>query len=132
MTNAELRSRSTLNARISSSRPPRNSSRVCKVIKRHREFVKHIENMVCNVYVSMVLSIIEYCDVVYAGTSQVNLSKIDNLFYRGLRICTNANVSISRKVLCNNHAVAPMEETLICYYLCINKQTRIICSKRNK
>ena len=70
---------------------------------------RYITQFACiNIFKTMVLSVIEYCDIVYAGTTQLNLSKLDNLFYRGLRICTNDNTSISRKVLCNNHAIAPL------------------------
>ena len=50
----------------------------------------------------MILSLIEYGDVIYAGTTQGNLSKIVNLFYRGLRICDNTNYKISKEVLCDD------------------------------
>ena len=63
---------------------------------------RYINQYACsNIFKTMVLSIIEYCDIVYAGTNQTNLSKKDNLFYRGLRIYTNVDTTISRKVLCN-------------------------------
>ena len=45
----------------------------------------------------MVLSVIEYCDIIYTGTTQSNITKIDNLFY-----------TTSRKVLCNECTIAPL------------------------
>ena len=55
----------------------------------------------------MVLSLIEYCDIIYAGTSYGNLSNLDNLFYRGLRICINDRVNLSKQELLSNCKVAP-------------------------
>ena len=57
----------------------------------------------------MILSLIEYGDVIYSGTSQFNLKKIVNLFYRGLRICENANIHVQKNILCHNNHVAPLE-----------------------
>ena len=34
----------------------------------------------------MVLSVIEYVDVIYSGISSSNLNKVDKLLYRGFRI----------------------------------------------
>ena len=61
-----------------------------------------------NIFKTMVLSVIEYCDIIYAGTSQANITKIDDLFYRGLRICINCNVLTSRKILCSECKIAPL------------------------
>ena len=36
---------------------------------------------------TMILPILEYCDIIYEGTSASNLSKIDKLFKQGLKIC---------------------------------------------
>ena len=36
---------------------------------------------------TMILPIMEYCDIIYEGTSVKNLDKIDKLFKQGLRIC---------------------------------------------
>ena len=51
---------------------------------------------------TMVLSLIEYGDIIYAGTSIANLDKLDKLFYRGLRICDGTNTMVSRYILCND------------------------------
>ena len=59
-----------------------------------------------NIFKTMVLSVIEYCDIVYARSSQTNLTKIDKLFYRGL--CLDYNNTLSRKILCNECTVAPL------------------------
>ena len=56
----------------------------------------------------MVLSIIEYCDIVYPGSNQINLTKIDTLLYSGFTICSDCNNMITRKVLCNECDVVPV------------------------
>ena len=44
---------------------------------------------------SMILPIVEYCDIVYEGTSKRNLDKIDKLYKQGLRICVrNRNPTV--------------------------------------
>ena len=47
------------------------------------------------------ISLFEYGDVIFSGTSITNLSKIDRLFYRGLRICLNFNYVLSKEDLCD-------------------------------
>ena len=37
-----------------------------------------------NIFKTMVLSVIEYCDIIYAGTTQANITKIDNFYLQGL------------------------------------------------
>ena len=72
---------------------------------------KYITQSACiSIFKTMILSIIEYCDIVYAGTSQTNLTKIDNLFYRGLRLCLDCNNRMSRRILCMDCGVAPLED----------------------
>ena len=36
---------------------------------------------------TMILPVIEYCDIIYEGTSMTNLAKIDRLYRQGLKIC---------------------------------------------
>ena len=36
----------------------------------------------------------EYCDIIYEGTSAKNLDKIDKLFKQGLRICVRNRIPI--------------------------------------
>ena len=55
------------------------------------------------------LSLIEYCDILYGGSSQKNLLDIDKLFYRGLGICTHSNNYITREILCNDCKIAPLK-----------------------
>ena len=52
----------------------------------------------------MILSLIEYGNIVYAGTTNKNLDKLDKLFffYRGLRICDGTNAVMSRTLLRND------------------------------
>ena len=58
------------------------------------------KNACITVFKTMVLSIMEYGDIIYAGTSKRNLDKIDKLFYRGLRICDASNLVLSKNQLC--------------------------------
>ena len=70
---------------------------------------RYITKEACvNIFKTMVLSVVEYCDIIYTGTTQANIMKIYNLFYRGLRICMNCNITTSRKLLCNECMVAPL------------------------
>ena len=62
-------------------------------------------------------SMIEYCDIIYSGTSQSNLEKIDKLFYRGLRICNGTNESISKSDLTKNCKVAPLKDRRLSHLL---------------
>ena len=41
---------------------------------------------------TMILPIMEYCDIIYEGTSMKNLDRIDRLFKQGLRICVRNRV----------------------------------------
>ena len=43
------------------------------------------------IFKTMILSLLEYGCVIYRGTGTSNISKVNKLFYRGLRICTNNN-----------------------------------------
>ena len=56
----------------------------------------------------MILSVIEYGDIIYAGTSIGNLHKIDKLFYRGLRICLGFNFRYNENELCNECNLASL------------------------
>ena len=49
---------------------------------------RYLNKEACTIiFKMMVLSIMEYGDIIYAGTSARNLDKIEKLFYRGLHIC---------------------------------------------
>ena len=43
------------------------------------------------IFKTMILSLLEYGCIIYRGTNTNNISKMNRLFYRGLRICTNTN-----------------------------------------
>ena len=45
------------------------------------------------IFKTMALSVIEYDDIIYSGTSLRNLDEINKLFYRGLRICTGTEIA---------------------------------------
>ena len=67
------------------------------------------KNACTTLFKTMILSLIEYGDIIYAGTNQSNLNKIVNLFYRGLRICENSNDPVSKEILCHNNHISPLE-----------------------
>ena len=72
----------------------------------------------------MVLSLIEYCDIVYSGTTQTNLNDIDRLFYRGLRICMYTNNQTTRVELCKECQIAPLNKRRMAHLLIfMHKQT---------
>ena len=86
---------------------------------------KYITTDACiNIFKTMVLSLLEYCDVLYAGTTQRNLGDIDKLFYRGLRICMYTNNYTSREILCNECKIAPLDKRRLAHLLIfMHKQT---------
>ena len=71
---------------------------------------KYLTKSACIViFKTMILSLIEYGDIIYAGTNQSNISKIVNLFYRGLRICDNSSNKVAKEILCKDCHIAPLE-----------------------
>ena len=79
---------------------------------------KYITETACiNIFKTMVLSLIEYCDIIYAGTSQGNLTNIDNLFYRGLRICVNNQAHLSKNELITKCKIAPLKDRRLSHLL---------------
>ena len=112
-------------------------SRVCSykylgfILDDHLNFNKHITEL-CNtithklyllskirryltteacitIFKTMILSIMEYGDIIYTGATDGNLQKIDKLFYRGLRICLNYNYKAEREQLCLDCNVKSLE-----------------------
>ena len=70
-----------------------------------------------NIFRTMILSLIEYGDIIYNGTSQANLDKIDKSFYRGLRICINANNHIINPELCIASKISTLQNRYSCHLL---------------
>ena len=71
---------------------------------------KYLTKVACiSIFKTMILSLIEYGDIIYAGTSQNNITTITNLFYRGLRICDSSNTKITRDQLCHDCHIAPLD-----------------------
>ena len=61
---------------------------------------KYLTKHACiSIFKTMILSLIEYGNIVYAGTTYSNLDKLDKLFYRGLRICDGTNTMMSKALL---------------------------------
>ena len=62
---------------------------------------RYITTEACiNVFKTMILSLMEYGDVIFTGTSVKNTNSIDRLFYRGLRISINFDFNLSKEELC--------------------------------
>ena len=71
---------------------------------------RYLTNEACIlIFKTMVLSVMEYGDIIYAGTSKINLDKIDRLFYRGLRICNANNVAKNKNQLCMDCNISTLE-----------------------
>ena len=61
------------------------------------------------IFKSMIVSLIEYGDIIYEGTNNKNLDTIARLFYRGLRICTLNNGELTKQELCIECRILPLE-----------------------
>ena len=62
-----------------------------------------------NIFKSMILSLIEYGDIIYEGTSAKNLDNISKLFYRGLRICCMSQEKMIKEDLCHECKLSPLD-----------------------
>ena len=51
------------------------------------------------IFKTMILSLLEYSCVIFRGTGTSNISKVNKLFYRGLRFCTNNNYHETKEKL---------------------------------
>ena len=67
------------------------------------------QNACIKLFKSMILSLIEYGDIVYEGTSAKNLDNISRLFYRGLRICCMNQGKLSKYDLCVQCTISPLD-----------------------
>ena len=117
------------------------------ILDGHLNFNKHINSMVSTVshklyllsrirrylndtaciliFKTMVLSILEYGNIIYSGTSLNNLDKLDKLFYRGLRICDSNNNNRNKNQLCQDCRISPLENRReVQLMLFMHKQTQ--------
>ena len=62
------------------------------------------------IFKTMILSVIEYGDIIYSGTAVNNLNKIDKLFYRGLRICMGNEIIFNKEDLCAECIISTLSE----------------------
>ena len=69
------------------------------------------------IFKTMILSLIEYGDVIYNGTSHSNLNTIDKLFYQGLRICINNNNYMTKDELCTVCNIVKLQKRHDCHLL---------------
>ena len=80
------------------------------------------------IFKTMILSLIEYGDIIYNGTTQSNLDDIEKLFFRGLRICLNANNYVSKPDICALCKISILEKRHDCHLmLFMHKQSHIEC-----
>ena len=71
---------------------------------------KYLTKTACiNVFKTMILSLIEYGDIIYKGTTAKNLDNISTLFFRGLRICCMTQEKTSKSDLCQECNISPLE-----------------------
>ena len=70
-----------------------------------------------NIFKTMILTIIEYGDIIYNGTSEANRNVIEKLFYRGLRLSINANNHISKLDLCTSCKISTLDKRQLCHLL---------------
>ena len=88
---------------------------MCKLVS-HKLYLlskvrRYLTTEACiTVFKTMILSLIEYGDIIYAGSSQENLKKIDKLFYRGLRICMGPHRNFNEQELCNECSIAALRD----------------------
>ena len=88
-------------------------SELCKIVS-HKLYLlakirRYLTTEACiNVFKTMVLSLLEYGDVIFSGTSARNVNNIDRLFYRGLRICLNFNFNLSRDDVCKECSISTL------------------------
>ena len=67
------------------------------------------KNACVTVFKAMILSLIEYGDIIHEGTTAKNLDNIAKLFYRGLRICCISQEKTSKADLCLECRISPLE-----------------------
>ena len=72
---------------------------------------KYLNNEACIlIFKTMVLSILEYGNIIYSGTTQTSLDTLDRLFYRGLRICDASNNNVNKIQLCHECKITPLDK----------------------
>ena len=67
------------------------------MLSKIRKYIN--EQTATRIFQSMIAPLIDYGDIIYAGTTNKNLDKLQSLQNRGLRICTNVNQYFSSEQL---------------------------------
>ena len=89
-------------------------SELCNLVS-HKLYVmskirKYLTQNACiTVFKTMILSLIEYGDIIYEGTTVKNLDNISKLFLRGLRICCMTQMKTAKTDLCLECNISPLE-----------------------
>ena len=62
------------------------------------------------VFKTIILSLFEYGSIIYRGTSVGNLLKLNRLYFRGLRICLNANNREHKNLILQNCQISSLDD----------------------
>ena len=87
---------------------------MCNLISHKLYLLSKIRNYITTtacvtVFKTMILSLIEYGDIIYEGTTVKNIETIKKLFYRGLRICCVPQGGMTKLELCRECQISPLE-----------------------
>ena len=87
---------------------------MCNLISHKLYLLSKIRNYITatacvTVFKTMILSLIEYGDIIYEGTTLKNIETINKLFYRGLRICCVPQGGMTKLELCRKCQISPLE-----------------------
>ena len=92
----------------------------CSKIVSHKLYLlskvrQFIDSSACiKVFKTMIAPLIDYGDVIYSGTSDKNLSKVQKLQNRGLRTCLNTHEHVSRIQMHQLCEVSPLKLRRTC------------------
>ena len=89
-------------------------SELCKIVS-HKLYLlakihKYITKYACiTIFKAMIISLMKYGDIMYAGTSARNLDDITKHFYRGLLIYCQSVDQSAKQELCHQCHISPLE-----------------------
>ena len=91
----------------------------CKIVSHKLYLLSKIRQFITTdactkIFKSMIIPLFDYGDVIYTGTSDKNLSNLQKLQNRGLRICLNNQIYVSRIQLHQSCKVSPLKLRRIC------------------
>ena len=86
----------------------------CKIVSHKLYIISKVRNNITDgtclrIYKTMILPLLDYGDVIYSGTSQKNLDRLQKIQNRALRICMNVQCYMSRIQLHISCNVMPLK-----------------------